>query len=73
MDKFRVYVLEGQLVGVCQKDPSFLGTHPTTNQLNAISRCKSDLDHAFSHQLEKDYVFDVYCPANGKEVRVFSV
>lgn len=43
IDQFRVYVLEGQLVGLCQKDPSFLGTHPTTNQLQAISRCKSHL------------------------------
>lgn len=73
IDQFRAYVLSGQLVGVCQKDPSFLGSHPTTNQLTAIKHCQSDLEQAFGPHLESEYVFDVYCSPNGKEVRVFSL
>lgn len=38
-DQYRVYVLEGKCVGICQKVTNFIGTSPTLNQIEAINHC----------------------------------
>lgn len=37
-DQFRVYLLEGNCVGICQKITNYIGTSPTSNQIEAIKK-----------------------------------
>ena len=37
-DQFRVYLLEGNCVGICQKITNFIGISPTLNQIEAIKK-----------------------------------
>ena len=64
-DQFRVYLLEGNCVGICQKITNFIGTSPTLNQIEAIKKFSLDIKCVLLNNV-KSCVVEVYVSPNGK-------
>lgn len=64
-DQFRVYLLEGNCVGICQKITNFIGTSPTLNQIEAIKKFSLDIKCVLFNNV-KSCVVEVYVSPNGK-------
>jgi len=64
-DQFRVYLLEGNCVGICQKITNFIGTSPTLNQIEAIKKFSEEIKCVLLNKV-KSCVIEVYVSPNGK-------
>lgn len=79
IDQFRAYSIGGRLVGICQKNPSFILGSFTVNQLSKIKEL-NDIIYTKICELQPkpltkkpEFVFDCYCNPSGHSIFIFSI